>query len=100
MPDKQTILEEAQKLIYGDRQDAYGSVTENFSNIAAGWSVIAGVPLTPEQVGLMMVWVKISRQIHKPQRDNLVDGAGYFGCIDKIEKEKVPCSLPTKRKRK
>lgn len=80
------ILEEAAALIYGDREADYGSVTENFGNIAKGWSVLAGTEITPEQVGLMMVWLKISRQVNKPKHDNLVDAAGYIGCIDKIQK--------------
>ena len=84
---KKTILQEANDLIYGARQESYGSVTENFTNIATGWSVIAKVDLTPEQVGLMMAWLKIARQTNKPQRDNLVDAAGYLGCIDKMASE-------------
>ena len=83
-----TILEQAQKLIYGDREADYGSVTENFTNIAKGWSVIAKTELTPEQVGLMMVWVKISRQLNRQKQDNLIDAAGYLGCIEKIQNGK------------
>lgn len=86
MENKSSILEEAQSLIYGDRQADYGSVTTNFTNIAKGWSVILGVEVTPEQVGLAMTWVKIARQSNKRKRDNLVDIAGYVGCIEKIEK--------------
>lgn len=80
------ILQEAESLIYGERQANYGSATTNFTNIAKGWSVITGVEITPEQVGLMMVWLKIARQVNKPMRDNLVDAAGYLGCVDKISK--------------
>jgi hypothetical protein len=81
-----SILEQAQKLIYGDRQADYGSVTTNFTNIAKGWEVILGGKVTPEQVGLCMAWVKIARQSNKPKHDNLVDIAGYIGCIDKLKK--------------
>ena len=84
---QQNILEEANKAVYGDRQADYGSVRENFTNIAKGWAIIAGANITPEQVGLMMVWLKISRQMNKPKRDNLVDGAGYFATIEKMENE-------------
>lgn len=81
-----SILQEAQNLIYGDRQADYGSVTENFTNITKGWSVIFGVDVTPEQVGLAMAWLKIARQSNVRKRDNLVDIAGYIGCIDKLYK--------------
>ncbi len=80
-----TILEEAQEIIFGERQADYGSVTSNFTNIAKGWSVIVGKEITPEQVGLMMTWLKMARQLNKPKRDNLVDAAGYLGCIEKMQ---------------
>lgn len=84
---EKSILEEAQEAVYGDRQADYGSVRENFSNIAKLWSVILKKRVTPEQVGLCMVQVKVARQLHKPKRDNLVDGAGYFATISKMEEE-------------
>lgn len=83
----QTILEEAQGLVYGDRNKDYGKVKDNFKTIADLWSVVLNAKVTPEQVALCMVQVKIARQMFKPKRDNLVDGAGYFATIEKMEKE-------------
>jgi len=83
-----TILEEAQNAVYGDRQSDYGTVTKNFTTIAKLWSTVLGIEVTPEQVGLCMVQVKIARQMYKPKRDNLVDGAGYFATIEKMQNEK------------
>jgi hypothetical protein len=34
-------------------------------------------PLLPEEVAYIMECVKLSRQIFRPKRDNMVDGAGY-----------------------
>ena len=85
---KMNILEEANELIYGDRAVAYGPVSESFGRIARFWSVILDKEVTAEQVGLCMVALKMSRQISKAGRGNLVDGAGYFGCIAKMEEEK------------
>lgn len=82
-----TILQEAEKLVYGERNDDYGTVTENFDNIARMWTVIMKTPVSPEQVGLCMAALKICRQMSKPKRDNLVDGAGYFATIEKMYKE-------------
>lgn len=84
---KQTILQEAQSAVYGDRQADYGSVSENFENIAKGWQIILKAKVTPEQVGLCMVWLKMARQMNRPKRDNLVDGAGYFATIEKMQNE-------------
>lgn len=82
-----TILEEAQNVVYGDRQADYGTVTQNFGTIAKLWSAVLGIEVTPEQVGLCMVQVKVARQMYKPKRDNLVDGAGYFATIEKMYNE-------------
>ena len=84
---KQTILEEAQKAVYGDRQADYGTVKENFATIAQLWSAVLKTKVTPEQVGLCMVQVKIARQMYRPKRDNLVDGAGYFATLEKMQNE-------------
>ncbi len=83
-----TILSEAEGIVYGARQEDYGNVKTNFSNIARQWSVVLGVDVTPEQVGLCMIQVKIARQMNKPKRDNLVDIAGYAATIEKMQKEK------------
>jgi hypothetical protein len=82
-----TILEEAQKAVYGDRAADYGSVTENFNTIAKLWSVVLNTEVTAEQVGLCMVQLKIAREMFKPKRDNLVDGAGYFATLEKMKDE-------------
>jgi hypothetical protein len=87
--NKKTILIEAQEAVYGDRQADYGSVTENFTTIAKLWEPILKTKITPEQVGLCMVQVKVARHLYKPKRDNLVDGAGYFATLEKMEDEQT-----------
>ena len=71
------ILSEAQSLVHGDRQSDYGHPYHDFSRTAQMWSAILGQEVTPAQVGLCMIAVKVSRECHKPKRDNLVDIAGY-----------------------
>ena len=89
-----TVLEEAQSLVYGERDKDYGKVTPNFSRIAQIWGAILGCEVTAEQVGLCMIGVKMARQCHKPKRDNLVDIAGYAATLEKLEKEN-PFKLKT-----
>lgn len=79
-----TILEEAQKLVYGDRQASYGHPLDDFTRTAAMWSAILGHPVTAQQVGLCMCAVKISRQVNAPKRDNLVDLAGYAATVELV----------------
>lgn len=89
----ETILQEAQRLVHGDRQAAYGHPADDFAKTAALWTVVFGSELKPggritaQQVALAMVCVKISRQLNAPKRDNLVDGAGYFATLDMVETE-------------
>lgn len=84
----QSILDEAQSLTTGDRNESYGHPYEDFSRTARMWSAVLGTEVTAEQVALCMVCVKISRECHSPARDNRVDGAGYFNCLEMIHEYK------------
>jgi len=86
---EKSILAEALKVVHGSRQDNYSHPLDNFTKIAKLWSVILDKEVTPEQVGLCMVAVKISRELHRPHRDNLVDGAGYFETIHLVKEERL-----------
>lgn len=78
----ENILQEANRLIYGDRQSSYGHPIEDFTRTGRMWGAILGTAdVPPEKVGLCMVALKISRECNAPKRDNLVDGAGYFGTV-------------------
>lgn len=80
-----SILAEADKIINGDRNEAYGDATPAFTEYAKGASVIFGTDCTAKQVALFMVWMKLCRELHKPKRDNRTDMAGYTGLADQIE---------------
>lgn len=81
------ILEEANSLVHGDRQAAYGHPLDDFARTAKMWSAILGYEVTAEQVGLCMCAVKISRQVNRPKRDNLVDLAGYAATVEMVLEE-------------
>lgn len=84
-----SILQEAEHLVHGQRGVDYGHPLDDFSKTALIWQAILGIHVTPEQVGLCMVGVKISRQCNRPKRDNLVDGAGYFETVNMIGIERA-----------
>ena len=79
-PEPESICQEAQRIVHGPRRDGYGHPRKNFADTAAVWSVILGVPVTPQQVALCMIGVKLCRQVKKNNRDNLVDMCGYALC--------------------
>ena len=77
-----TVLEEANSLIVGQRNDDYDHPLDNFTRIAKIWSAILGIEVTYRQVALCMDGVKLAREAFKPKRDNRVDGPGYWGALD------------------
>jgi len=90
----ETILEEAQRLVYGDRQADYGHPIDDWTRTAAMWSAILGVPVTAEQAVMCMVTVKLSREVNRPKRDNRTDAAGYAAVLDLIVAERQKRSQP------
>tara|TARA_R110000824_G_scaffold50030_1_gene140116 strand:- start:4648 stop:5037 length:390 start_codon:yes stop_codon:yes gene_type:complete len=85
--NREAVLDAAKKLICGDRSKAYGPAYDMYERIASGWSVILGAPVTKEQVGMMMVWMKISRLINTPgHSDSWIDVAGYAALTAEISK--------------
>lgn len=79
-----SVLAEAEDLINGPRRESYGDVTKSFEKVAVGWSSILNVHVTPRQVALAMIWLKVCRDIYKPNREHLVDICGYGGLAEKL----------------
>ena len=75
-------LREAARIIAGDRDIQYGGPEENFDRIARIWSVILGIYITQEDVGMLMIGLKIARYANKSgfQPDTWIDIAGYACC--------------------
>jgi len=82
---EQTICEEAEALISGDRRDAYGSVHESFDRIGKVWEGVLLMPITGKQVALCMVGLKLCREANAHNRDNLTDLVGYTLLLEKFE---------------
>jgi len=75
---KEDVLKIAETLITGQRADDYGSVYDNFSNIAEMWSILLKTPVSCSDVALCMATVKMCRLIKTPgHEDSWVDLAGY-----------------------
>ncbi len=92
-PIATSILAEAERITTQTRRDEYGHPFDNFSRIAREWSLELAeqlkVDITPEQVGRMMIRVKMVRLRHNPKhRDSLVDISGYANCLDLIRQRR------------
>jgi len=91
VPTPESICEEAQRIQGGDRQQDYGSPAKNFQDIADLWSGYLKVALDVDiaikarDVAHMSILMKVSRNVHKPKRDNWVDMAGYAQCGGKVD---------------
>jgi hypothetical protein len=90
-----SFLETAEALITGNRQQEYGATLQNFSQIAMLWQgtlatkLQADVAITPEDVALCMMQVKIARLAKSPDHaDSILDVAGYAGCYNKLQTER------------
>lgn len=81
-PINPTLATDAIRLVTGDRQAAYAHPKVNFQRIADLWSPILGITVTPEQVALCSVQIKIAREIHAHKADNIIDAIGYLLCLD------------------
>lgn len=86
-PTQPSILAEADTIINGPRRDAYGDVRQSFTAVAHTWSDILKHPVTPQQVALCMIALKLHREANKPSRDNRVDVCGYTALLDRLEVE-------------
>lgn len=80
-----SILDEAQEIVNGSRQAAYGSPEDCFELIGKLWSAYMGRPVSRQDVCCMMSLLKIARSRdaasqNRTKRDNWVDLAGYAEC--------------------
>ena len=90
------VLDEAKKVINGERQDSYGSPEDSFETIRELWYVwLKGkgfdVKLGVDDVAMMMLLLKVARENSSHKHDNIVDLAGYAGIYaDLKEKDTKP----------
>jgi hypothetical protein len=86
-PENETVLQEAQRLVYGARQASYGHPADDFSRTGRMWGAILGIDdIAPHLVGLCMAAVKISREVNAHKDDNIVDLAGYAATVDLVHR--------------
>lgn len=92
----QPLLQRAFATVHGARQADYGDKLANFAQIAMGMQMVLarklkpGEAVTPEDVGFLMMQVKLARLAHMPHHeDSLLDIAGYAECVDVLKSERA-----------
>lgn len=86
---KESILQEAQRLITGPRQATYAHPYDDYTKVVEIFKALTGVELTLQQALLFMVSIKFARmrtnfEKGRFHRDSAVDAAGYLGCLEMV----------------
>ena len=88
----QNVLQEAEQIIYGDREKTYGTPGKNLQAIADFWTVHLrhkynfNGEVTMDDVCQMMILVKQARLINdSTHHDSQVDIAGYIALQERVQ---------------
>ena len=67
------------------RRATYGDPAASMAMVAARWSVTLGHRVTPAEVMLCMIDLKLARLAHDPtHRDSIVDIIGYAALLPEV----------------
>ena len=83
----------AAEAVCGERNESYGSPTDDFATQAEMFSSYLSrtngnkVLVTAGDIAALMILVKIARQAHRPKPDNWIDAAGYAACGAQCDSE-------------
>jgi hypothetical protein len=92
----ESVCLEADRLVDGARQHAYGHPLDNYDRVAALWEDYvngkyapkSSIALCAEDIAQMMILLKVGRLENGYHRDSLVDIAGYAKVHDMIHTER------------
>jgi hypothetical protein len=73
--------------IIAERGAAYGDAAISMATVAARWSITLGHPVTPAQVLLCLIDLKLSRLQNNPKhQDSVCDLAGYAAVLQEVNR--------------
>jgi hypothetical protein len=78
------LLKQAAAVV-ANRRETYGEPRASMEAIARRWSLTLGHPVTPAQVALCLIDLKLVRLAHDPAHlDSMVDVAGYAAILREV----------------
>ena len=84
MQKTREILEQTIRFVTGQRQQDYGDKVVNHRNIADLWSSYLNKKISPHDVAICMLLVKVARLKNRKTKDCYVDMAGYAAIAGEI----------------
>ena len=70
------------------RRREYGEPAELFEQVAKRWSLTRGVKVSPAQVVLCLLDLKLARLARDPRHvDSVLDVAGYAACLWEVGRD-------------
>ena len=73
--------------VLAERTKIYGAPDKAMAAIAARWSITLGRPVTPAEVVLCMIDLKLTRLARDPRhQDSMLDIAGYAAVLHEVTK--------------
>lgn len=85
------ILRRAEEIVSKDRNASYGEPEDNFARIAEFWTTFLspklkdGETVTSGDTAVLMILVKLAREMNAPTIDNKIDIAGYAACLGQVD---------------
>ena len=80
------MLKHAAALV-ANRRKVYGDPAASMAELAQRWSITLGHRVTPAQVVLCLIDLKLTRLRHNPKhQDSVCDLAGYAGVLQEVNR--------------
>ena len=71
--------------VVANRRETYGDPVTSMTAVARRWSITLEHPITPAQVALCLIDLKLARLAHQPDHlDSMVDIAGYAAVLREV----------------
>ena len=82
---REEVLQKAEEIVTGARQTTYGTPEDSFTTIAGLWGSYLGTHISPSDVAMLMVLLKVARSKGDAgYADNYIDIAGYAACAGEL----------------